>query len=571
MKKSFFLLLFLTFSISVFSQNNIEHTVEKGDTVYSLARKYGVTVDKIISLNPDAKDGIKLGSIILIPKQQKNDKKTNKKSNKQKSITHKVLPKETFFGIAQRYGTTIQAIQETNKNLLVNGLQPDMELRIPIGQKTESSTTIIQDDAIVHVVRSKETKYAITKKYNISEEELIVQNPHIKEMLREGDTLRISLKENTDNLSSQTTDQEADVVEIAGKKEFKNLTIKDYTTKNVAIILPFRASSITNIRESFKKDRLLNIAVDYYSGCLAAIEEIEKMGGNFSVFFYDSEGNSSASIEKLIYENDFSNMDAIIGPFYQSNVEKVASILENEDVIVVSPLSTEGKANYKNLYLATPPSEVAKKAMLEYLRSKNKNTIAIIDRKKTNIKEFITNNYDEIQFVSEQINKENIESLLDNEQMNYVILETESTSLVLNTVNILSELKKKYAITLVTLDRNDAFESDEIKSSVLANLNLHYPSSINESVDQKKNSFYKKYKEANNVFPSVAAVKGYDITLDVLLRLSQDKDFYKIAKKIATKQSESKFIYDKSDDGGYYNTGVYILYYDKDLSIKEAQ
>jgi len=562
MKRIFFLLLFLTLSLFVFSQNYIEHTVEKGDTLYSLAKKYGVTVDKIQNLNPDAKNGIKLGSVILIPKSSKKPK-----PNKQKTITHKVLPKETFFGIAQRYGTTIQAIQTANKDLLVNGLQPDMELRIPIGEKTESSTTIIQGDAIIHVVRSKETKYAITKKYNISEEQLIAQNPHIKEMLRDGDTLWISLKESINDSYAQTKTEDT---EETSKKEFKTLTIKDYKTKNVAIILPFRASKITNIRESFKTDRLLSITVDYYSGCLAAIEEIEKMGGNFNIFFYDSEGNSSASIEKLVRENNFSNMDAIIGPFYQSNVEKVASILENDNVLVVSPLSTEGKANYKNLYLATPTSEISKKAMLEYLRSKNQNTIAIIDRKKLNIKEFIANNYAEIQFANEQINKENIQSLLDSEQMNYVILETESTSLVLNAVNVLSELQKKYAITLVTLDRNDAFESDEIKSSVLANLNLHYPSSINESNNKKNSSFYIKYREANNVFPSVAAVKGYDITLDVLLRLSQDKDFYKIAKKIATKQNENKFIYTKSNDGGYYNTGVYIMYYDKDLNIKEA-
>jgi len=565
MKKTFFLLVFLTFSVLAFSQDYIKHTVEKGDTLYSLAKKYGVTVSKIINLNPEAKDGIKLGTTIIIPKENKAPKTENKKS-----ITHKVLPKETFFGIAQRYGTTIQAIQQENKDLLVDGLHPGQELIITIDKKTESSTTIIQNDAIVHIVHPKETKYAITKKYNISEDELIAQNPHVKEMLREGDTVRISLIEKSNDLYLEEKIEETESLETADKKEFKNLTIKDYSTKNVAIILPFRAYQINNVRESFKKDKLLSITVDYYSGCLLAIEEIEKMGGNFNIFFYDSEGNSSVSIEKLVRENNFSDMDAIIGPFYQSNVEKVASMLESDDVLVVSPLSTEGKANYKNLYLATPPTGISKKMMLEYINAKNQNTIAIIDRKKTNIKEFIANNYSEIKFASEQTNKENLKPLLDKDQMNYVILETESTSLILNIINLLSELKKYYPITLVTLDRNDAFESDEIKSQDLANLNLHYPSSINESINQKNSYFYRKYKEKNNVFPSVAAVKGYDITLDVLLRLSQNQDFYKIAKKIATKQNENKFIYTKSEHGGYYNTGVYILYYDEDLNIKEA-
>jgi len=565
MKKTFLLLVLLTFSVLAFSQDYIKHTVEKGDTMYSLGKKYGVTVEKILNLNPEAKNGIKLGSIILIPKFQKDTQ-----PDKPKSITHEVLPKETFFGIAQRYGTTIQAIQQENKDLLVDGLHPGQELIITIDKKTESSTTIIQNDAIVHVIHPKETKYAITKKYNISEDELIAQNPHVKEMLREGDTVRISLKEKSNDLYLEEKTEETESLETTDKKEFKNLTIKDYSTKNVAIILPFRAYQINNVRESFKKDRLLSITVDYYSGCLLAIEEIEKMGGNFNIFFYDLEGNSSSSIEKLVNENNFSDMDAIIGPFYQANVEKVASMLENDNVLVVSPLSTEGKPNYKNLYLATPPTGISKKMMLEYINEKKQNTIAIIDRKKINIKEFIANNYSEIKFASEQTNKENLEPLLDNEQMNYIILETESTSLILNIINVLSELKKYYPITLVTLDRNDAFESDEIKSQDLANLNLHYPSSINEDNDQKNSYFYRKYKEKNNVFPSVAAIKGYDITLDVLLRLSQNQDFYKISKKIATKQNENKFIYTKSEHGGYYNTGVYILYYDEDLNIKEA-
>jgi len=55
------------------------------------------------------------------------------------------------------------------------------------------------------------------------------------------------------------------------------------------------------------------------------------------------------------------------------------------------------------------------------------------------------------------------------------------------------------------------------------------------------------------------------------LRLSQDDDFEKTAEKVATQQQQNKFIYTKSPDGGYYNTGVYILFYDKDLTIKEAK
>lgn len=568
-------MLFLIVSFGVFAQNHIQHTVEKDDTVYSLARKYSVTVHDIYTLNPESKNGIKLGEVLLIPKTEK-----NAKLEKKDGIYHKVQPKETLFGLAQQYGTTIQAIEEANKDLLVNGLQIDMELRIPTGKKVESSTTIIKNDDIIHVVLPKETKFALTQKYNISEEEMIAQNPHIKEMLKEGDTVRISLKEGIIEEKKEEKPeekQEEEIAEILSKKDFKELKIGRSDKKNVVIMLPFRASRITNAQESYKTDRFLNMTIDFYSGAMMAIDEIKRMGGNFNITFYDSEevSSSSSSVENLIKTKDFSNVDLVIGPFFQSHTEKVASLLESKNVLVVSPLSMEGKANYKNLYFATPPTEISRKTMLEYLKEKNQNTIAIVDRKKSSARGFIANNYNGIQFVGfnekGEINPENLKSLLDKDKMNYVILETESTSLVLNTVNTLSKLKETYKISLVTLDRNDAFESDEIRSQALADLNLHYPSSINESTDRKKESFYSDYRSKNNVFPSVPAIKGYDVVYDVLLRLSQDDDFSKVADKIATQQLESKFIYTKSSDGGYYNTGVYILYYDEDLSIKEAQ
>ena len=568
MKKVIFSMLLLMASFGIFAQNYIQHIVVKDDTVTSLARKYGVTIHDIYQLNPESKNGVKLGETILIPRTEK-----NAKLEKKQGIYHKVEPKETFFGIAQKYGTTIQAIQEANQDILQNGLQPDMELLIPTGKKVESSTTIIKNDDIIHIVQPQETVFGITQKYETPKDELIRNNPNLgylkDNVIKVGDTLRIPIK--------KLIIEEKEPFKPIKKKEFKELKINDSKKKEVVIMIPFRTSRIGNAQESFKTDKFLNITVDFYSGVLMAIDEIKKMGGNFNITIYDSEEISpnSSSVEHLIKTKDFSNVDVVIGPFYQSHSEKAASLLESKNIIVVSPISVEGKTNYKNLYFATPPSEVCKKMMLQYLKEKNQNTIAIVDRKKPSAKEFISQNYEGIQFVGFNekggINSENLKSLLNKDKTNYVILETESTSMVLNTMNLLSGLKGTHKIVMVTLDRNDAFESDEIKSQTLADLNLHYPSAMNESTTEKISSFYSEYRNRNNIFPSAPAVKGYDVVYDVLLRLAQSDDFSEVADKFATEQQESKFIYTKSADGGYYNTGVYILYYDTDLNIKEAQ
>lgn len=572
MKRLLFLVLLIGCTLGVFAQNHIQHTVVKDDTVTSLARKYSVTAYDIYQLNPEAKNGIKLGEIIIIPKLQKDAKKATGKAT-----YHKVEPKETMFGIAQKYGVTIQAIQEANTKLLENGLQPGLELRIPLDVKAESTTTVLQDDRIIHVVLPKETSFALRQKYGISEEELLAENPQIKDGLKIGDTLRIPLRQETESLEIAQSDNL-----FLSKASFKELNKSIHNTElqEVAILIPFNANMIgsnsEDIQKSFRTNKLLNIAVDFYSGALMAVEDIKALGGNFNITFYDSEETQSHSaVESLINSGKLSGVDALIGPFFQTHNERAAQLLKNKKTLVISPISKEGVAKYENLYLSVPPSDISKKMMLNYLKNKNENSIAIVDRKKQSSRTFIAQNYSGISFVSfteeGRLNTENLKSLLKKDRVNYVILETESSSMIMNVTRILTGLKDDYNIKLVALDRNAAFESDEVRSQTLADLYFHYPSHLRDITENDNNVFYSRYKALNETAPSYAAIRGYDVVYDVLLRLAQKEDFDKTAKKIATEQVDSKFIYTKSAEGGYYNTGVYIMYYDTDLTIKEAK
>ena len=71
--------------------------------------------------------------------------------------------------------------------------------------------------------------------------------------------------------------------------------------------------------------------------------------------------------------------------------------------------------------------------------------------------------------------------------------------------------------------------------------------------------------------PSQYAIRGFDVTFDILLRLSQEKSFKETVQTVTTQQIENKFDYVEKPEEGYTNKGVYILYYDTDLTIKEAQ
>ena len=72
------------------------------------------------------------------------------------------------------------------------------------------------------------------------------------------------------------------------------------------------------------------------------------------------------------------------------------------------------------------------------------------------------------------------------------------------------------------------------------------------------------------MLPNQFAKRGFDVVFDTLLRLQQEKLFAETYDETASEQIENRFNYVAVPDGGYVNKGVYILYYDTDLTIKQA-
>ena len=105
----------------------------------------------------------------------------------------------------------------------------------------------------------------------------------------------------------------------------------------------------------------------------------------------------------------------------------------------------------------------------------------------------------------------------------------------------------------------------------LSNLSFTY-GSINKSVSENaSNSFAKRYKALYHETPNSYAVRGFDITMDVVLRLVTSEDLYLSANESElTTYVENKFGYKKKLFGGYYNDAVYIVKY-QDLRIVEVK
>jgi hypothetical protein len=129
---------------------------------------------------------------------------------------------------------------------------------------------------------------------------------------------------------------------------------------------------------------------------------------------------------------------------------------------------------------------------------------------------------------------------------------------------------KEFQVQLVILEENPTLEFEEIALSRLTKLKMTYPSVIKDNDSEEALRFERAYRKKNKVVPNQYAVRGFDVTFDTMLRLAQEKPFAETL-DVASEQVESKFDYDKKLSGGFTNNGIYILYYDTDLTIKQAQ
>ena len=260
--------MFIFFNgISVFSQEKYtRHTVSKGETISEIAKEYEVKSSEIYELNPDARNGIKFKTVLLIPsKAKKSVGPTSKITSNSPEISHEVLAKETLYGIAKQYNITIADLFKINSHLEKEGLKKGQIIKIPqtaldnlaINTKPEKTIEIqktatpqkeatnkdvvvssitehkieVPTEGIIHEVLPKETLYAIAKQYKISLANLQKANATFgSQPLKAGQKINIPVK------SDAHSDLALEERESKNKKEPSHDNYRDELPKQIPIL-----------------------------------------------------------------------------------------------------------------------------------------------------------------------------------------------------------------------------------------------------------------------------------------------------------------------------------------------
>ncbi|WP_348800306.1 LysM peptidoglycan-binding domain-containing protein [Flavobacterium adhaerens] len=557
------------------------HVVLAKETLFGIEKKYNVTDEELKKANPDlVKYGLQIGQVLNIPSKG-SAKKTTVVNNK--PVFHTVLPKETKYSIAKQYGISIEELERKNPDIVSN-LTVGYELLIK-GQRPENKATstdvetkktdaklsiaeIIESPTFVnYTIKSKETFYSLSKQFGLSQQELTVLNPILVNGVQEGMIIKVPTQSNQ-------------VVTNSVKQNVVLTKPSSNDKKTLVLLLPFNvekmdpATSLTV--DKLNEDKFLNMTLDFYSGAMMAIDSAKQIGVNVDVKVFDSNESKSTSNVSTIFNNTtLLNTDAVIGPFYQSNVEKTANILKENNVPVISPLSKDDANPIPNLYQSIISNSDLKTGMFNFLNAKQGNIIAVIDKKKETIRKYILENQKDVKIApltaTGGVNIEGFKAQLVKDKMNYVILETANTAMIKYTIKAMLDVMATYQVQLVILESNDTLDTDDIYFENLTKLHLMYPSVTRENNSPEALLFMQSYRNKNKVNPSTFAIRGFDVTFDTLMRLSQGKSYQETAEMMVTEQIESKFDYQKNKEGNFVNNGFYILYYDTDLTVKEAK
>ncbi|HZK20376.1 MAG TPA: LysM peptidoglycan-binding domain-containing protein [Treponemataceae bacterium] len=140
-----YIVLFLLFICSL-SMRALEYTVKKGDTLYSIGRRYKVSVDEILKANHmSSSNSIYAGQSLFIPIEIA------------KKNTYIVQKGDTLFGISVAQGTTVEELGNLN-NLTKSSIYVGQELLLPTTKKTEPRVSVTKKEVVTDVVSLKKTK-----------------------------------------------------------------------------------------------------------------------------------------------------------------------------------------------------------------------------------------------------------------------------------------------------------------------------------------------------------------------------------------------------------------------------
>lgn len=183
------------------------YTVVAGDSLYTIANQYNTTVDAIKSENNLTSTLLKVGQTLIIPDASTKAVEEKVDTPKNQISTYNVTAGDTLWSIAQKYNVTVDEIKKLN-SLTTNVLSIGQTIKLPGAindeplskEETPTKSPVIEETT--HTVKSGETLWGISNKYRVSVDSLKRANSLTSDTLQLGQILAIPNTDTTEKGSS---------------------------------------------------------------------------------------------------------------------------------------------------------------------------------------------------------------------------------------------------------------------------------------------------------------------------------------------------------------------------------
>ncbi|MGB0165650.1 MAG: PBP1 and LysM peptidoglycan-binding domain-containing protein [Luteibaculum sp.] len=580
----------------------IIHTVEHGNTIYSISKTYAVDESFILEENPFLKEGLKIGQEIKIPlsRQSKTEKKVAP-AIQGEFLIHEVQRKETLYSLSRKYGLEIKDILEHNPELK-EGLKVGQKLKIPATKSKDSQSQFLEpanynlkekeDIQRVHIVQPKETLYSLAKNYGVTMNAIIQANQGLSGGLMVGQRLIIPDRDSfEDGLEDPVVEPNKGEPEQGESFTPDKPNLGDYklipqgfmNEYKVAILLPFLVEEAAAKEISASNQ----VALEFYQGALIALDSLKKQGLRLTVLVYDTK-KSADHVRGLLRQPQMSNVNLFIGPLYRSALEPVIEYAQTIGAHVVCPVPQNNKVLFNAPHVSkVPASDITQAALLgKYLATQhNTSNVIMVKRSRQeavedklgqtfaqayyryipgglfrtdSIKSVFTNGFDFPDF----------ERFMRIGQENIIFTASSDPVLASGLMTHLKGYSSEYKIRVFSLE--SWLEMDKIDFASKNDLNLTI--TANTHVDYKKSStksFVKNFRSRFKSEPGNYGFLGFDITYFYLKGImDQGLAFLNALGENSSDPASLKFNFIRlSQSSGFENKGAHILGY-KDYELQ---
>lgn len=515
------------------------HVVEPGNTLYSISKKYNIPIDVIEKENVSVTDGLSLGEKVFIP--VKKDVSQEFESINGNFFVHKVEKGRTLYSLAKEFNLQQKDIIALNPEIDETGIKEGQEIKIPVKeikqQKPAEEIAKASPSYQTHFVKAGETLYSLSKLYQVSVDSIKLVNNGLPEGLKVDQNIYIPIKQGrVASIQQNSTELKTSIQGV--KNTVQSVVNANHkAVYKIALLLPFyldeNQEMPVNPLEKKKIYPRSTFAVEFYQGVLVALDSISTEKVKFELLVFDTKGQDSLATFNILSNSTLKTVDLIIGPLYASNFEKTAKFAGQHNIPIVSPVKLNNKAllGNENVFkiVSSRTSSINQivrlvtdsfsRDHLLAIQYQNNQESALVD---TYIKEYNaailrkndTSRYSPVKKVVVSKSDDILLHLKSNSN-NVVFLPTTNSTFITNlfTALITRLNSKEYSdciVTLIGLEEWMQFENIDIE--YFQRLNVHL--AVNQFVDYEDEStkmVVKKYYEKTETYPTNNSFLGFDI------------------------------------------------------------